>query len=349
MLSHFNKLNTQLKSVNKYPTLESQLQRFSLRGWNSALVWTLWQAWADERFFSADDRRKLDEVEPFDEWEEFALFGSHYCLVHASAKKGPVKVAGTSAPIPNISAPVETLSMRFDEWPGQKGQRRFGVAMMLSQGQEQAGQSDSTVVNVMGLGTKSRLQSCDVYTRGSHSVGRELTFGDGGPTTRVCHSLTELGDYNKVLLAGGRDSPSKPFQDCWLFDKGSNTWGRTHDLPEPLYRHSVTSLQDSGLALLVGGKGEGAATIFDGCLLYRPDAGWAGCEIVGEIKPEPVYGAVLACEAENSAGRFRGIFAGGLRDGLIVDQVLSWELDISGTRVCFCLLCKDVGTGMTNG
>lgn len=322
MLNHFNKLNTPIKSVATYPTLDSQLQRFSSRGFNSVLGWTLWQAWADERFLSAADRRKLDEVEPFDEWEEFALFASHYCIIHASTEAGAAQIAAVQPP--NASIPVEPMEMQYDECPGQKGQRRFGAAMQLP------GNGDTLlVVNVMGLGTKARLQSCDVYNQGTDGGGRELTFGEGGPATRMCHSLTDLGGDNGILLAGGRGSPSSPLKDCWLFNKSTNLWSRTQDLPLPLYRHAVASLGDSGMALLVGGKGLGAAPSSSDCHLYQPQVGWASCEIVSEVKPAAVHGAVLACQGTENAGHFGGLFAGGLQGGLINDQILSWELVVS--------------------
>ncbi|KAK0705156.1 methyltransferase-like protein [Lasiosphaeris hirsuta] len=325
MLNHFNKLNTPIKSVATYPTLDSQLQRFSSRGFNSVLGWTLWQAWADERFLSAADRRKLDEVEPFDEWEEFALFASHYCLIHASTKASTVHIAGK--PPSSASIPTKRMQVQYNECPGQKGQRRFGAAMQLPDKND-----TPLVVNVMGLGTKARLQSCDVYNQGADAGSTELTFSEGGPATRMCHTLTDLGGDNGVLLAGGRGSPSSPLKDCWLFNKSTNLWSRTQDLPLPLYRHAVTNLGGSGMALLVGGKGLGAAPLSSECLLYQPRLGWVNCEIIGEVKPAAVYGAVLAYQGAENPGQFSGLFAGGLQDGLINEQILCWDLVISGLK-----------------
>ena len=333
MLSHFRKLGTPLKSIHAYPTLDSQLQRFASQGWNSVHAWTLWQAWADETFLSVADRRRLDEVEPFDEWEEFALFGCHYCLIHARTAPGPVQIAGlsTNDPCPDASAelPAEKIKMRFDECPGQKGQRRFAASMQLPQNN-----GGYTIVNVMGLGSKSRLQSCDVYSLRSNESARQLSFHEGGPMSRMCHTLTDIDSDNCILLAGGRGSPSDPFKDCWLFDKRIRAWRRTHDLPTPLYRHSVASIQNSSFALLAGGKGSGAA-VYDGCLLYHIEEGWIDCEIIGDQRLRPVYGAALICQgvSRTSPSSFEGIFAGGLQDGTITDQILTWQLDVSNVKV----------------
>jgi tRNA wybutosine-synthesizing protein 4 len=325
MLKHFEKLNTQLKSVKTYPTVTAQHARFSSRGWDSVQVWTLWQAWADETFLSASERQALDDIEEFDEWEEFALFASHYCVVHARAGSNRTPTPTPALPS-DTSVPIQQAVLQFDECPGVRGQRRFAAAMSLSKDGTQP-----SVLNVLGLGTKSRLQSCDLFSQGTSESEGSLSFLEGGPTTRMCHSLTDLGQ-NGVLLAGGRGSPSKPLKDCWIFDKSLNAWKQTHDLPTPLYRHSVAALGDSGLALLVGGRGE--IQTFDGCLLYHPEAGWVNCEIVGH-KPTAVYGAALSCAGSRSdTASFRGLYAGGMDNGLISGQILSWEADVSDLTVC---------------
>ncbi len=327
MLSHFHKLNTQLKSVKTYPTVAHQHTRFSSRGWDSVKVWTLWQAWADETFLSASERRALGDIEQFDEWEELALFASHYCVVHARTGSDVAVASAPSLPSAN-GAPVQPLALQFDACSGIKGQRRFAAAMRLPEdGTRQS------VVNVLGLGTKARLQSCDVFSPGigDNELAASFTIQEGGPTARMCHSLTDLGN-NGVLLAGGRGSPSSPLKDCWLFDRSLNAWTQTHDLTTPLYRHSVTALGDSGLALLVGGRGETEA--FGGCLVYHPEKGWVDCEIVGD-KPAAVYGAVLTCGGKGTAGLFRGIYVGGLADGLMSDQILQWEAGVTDLQVRF--------------
>ncbi|KAK0651390.1 hypothetical protein B0T16DRAFT_403822 [Cercophora newfieldiana] len=331
MLGHFHKLNTQLKSVHDYPTLQSQLERFSSRGWGTVTAWTLWQAWADEVFLSDEERRRLDEVEPFDEWEEFAIFGSHYCVIHAKTQPGEVKIAGTRDDVNarghdsfRETLEPQALTVQLSLLSGQKGQRRFAAAMTLSA-------EEDVIVNTMGLGTKSRLQSCDVYSRGAQSKGMELSFGDGGPSTRMCHTLTDLGGDCGVLLAGGRGSPTDAFKDCWIFDKTANSWTRTHDLPTPLYRHSVASLGQPGLALLAGGRGS-TTELFGQFLLFTPEAEWITCEAVGDVKPFAVYGASLTSRGIKEDGRFHGIFAGGIRDGLVARQILAWELDVSDKK-----------------
>ncbi|KAK0741628.1 hypothetical protein B0T21DRAFT_381455 [Apiosordaria backusii] len=316
MLGHFDKLNTQLKSVEVYPTVGDQHRRFEERGWEEVKVWTLWQAWGDETFLSAEERVRLDEVEEFDEWEEFALFGSHYCVVRARTvgEKDPAPVVHSA-----VEIPAESVQTQIDETAGSRGQRRFAAAMELSNKGKQP-----EIVNVLGLGTRSRLQSCDVFTQGEASG---LTFGEGGPASRMCHSLVDLED--SVLLVGGRGSPSSPLKDCWLFDKKTNTWIRTHDLPVPLYRPAVVALGNSGTALLVNGRGK--SSTFEGCLLYHPEQGWIECDIKGTTFAAR-YGGVISVKNSNTATSSSGIYAGGLVDALFTEEVMSWELDFSDVK-----------------
>ncbi|KHE85314.1 hypothetical protein GE21DRAFT_1206658 [Neurospora crassa] len=352
MLSHFHKLNTPIKSVDVYPTVASQVERFRSRGWGSGdvRVWTLWEAWADaeDTFVNAAERRRLDEVEPFDEWEEFALFASHYCVVRARTVARDGQNKKKERGIPNgreLGLPVEKVKVRWDDVPGQRGQRRFAAGAVLTSSSPSSEKKEEVkLLNVMGLGTKSRLQNCDVYGRKKVGDADEadgtdeektavpFTFREGGPSTRMCHSLTDFGTAQ--LLVGGRASPSTPLKDCWLLEKtnGSESewaWKRTNDLPIPLYRHSVTRLGKTDMALLAGGRG--VADIFPDWLLYEPKLGWIRCEIAGDVKPTSVYGATLACLRQESDS-FSGVFTGGLSDdGLIADQLLAWNLDVSNS------------------
>ncbi|KAI1388412.1 LCM-domain-containing protein [Hypoxylon trugodes] len=325
MLSHFEKLKTPLKSVFTYPDLYSQRQRFASRGWSHVDVESLWQIWSNDGWLSADERRKLDAIEPFDEWEEFALFASHYCVV--VAKTGPEqKIPGTLKGLEKLELPVVPLNTNLREYSSTRGQRRFGAAMKLKNNL-----GEEFLANAFGLGTNSRLRSYDVYTK--ESSLQDVTTGYTGPSSRMCHTITDLGEYGN-LLVGGRTSPSSALRDCWLFDKKANKWQRVDDLPIPLYRHSITRLGRSNMALSIGGK-SGPSDIFGGCLLYRPDPGWIECKIEGS-NYRPVFGALLVSfqEAARSATsndiQFHGVLSGGIpRDGVVINQILRWVVSFS--------------------
>ncbi|KAI1076489.1 LCM-domain-containing protein [Whalleya microplaca] len=334
MLSHFEKLKTPLKSVFVYPDLQSQQDRFTSRGWSQVDVSDLWQIWASDEWLSADKKKKLDSIEPFDEWEELALFASHYCVVTAKATSGDAQPAPVSSKIPgNLDIPeLPSVTTCFREYPGTRGQRRFGAAMTLKNLLQ-----EDFIANTFGLGTNSRLRSYDLYASGDPL--QEIDAHHTGPSSRMCHTITDLGDHGN-LLVGGRTSPSTALRDCWLFNKGITEWQRVGDLPVPLYRHGLTRLGHSNLALLVGGKID-SLLIFKGCLLYKPRLGWIECEIAGS-EYTPVFGALCVSFPEvarinndngsltNNGIQFHGLLLGGiLQDGTIAHQILRWVLKVA--------------------
>jgi tRNA wybutosine-synthesizing protein 4 len=325
MLKHFEQLNTPLKSVYKYPHPVDQEERFLSRGWASCQSWTLWGAWADDFFLSPEEREKLDLIEPFDEWEEFALFASHYVVLHAINSGGGYPEQRASIQ-DRPTSEAFAVSMNYTAHPSNGSHRRFGGAMIIENAV-----GEPYAAHLMGTGTNGRLKTCEVYSIGEHISG--LKFGPNGPQSRLCFSLTDLGNFG-ILLSGGRHAPSRVFKDCWLLRKGTNQWEQAGDLPKPLFRHSVIRLGCSSLALLAGGRSS-ASSISEDYLLFSPESGWVKCEVSG-LHPDPTFSATLAV-ASNPTPSFKtfcGIMAGGLRrDGVLYPKVFSWELEMSEAQV----------------
>ena len=307
-----------------YPDVSTQCARFVSRGWSNVQAQSLWSAWNDDRFMSADDRRKLDEVEPFDEWEEFCLFASHYLILHAANHGKEAAVPRSPEGFP------ETLSIEatttYKPLTGHYGLRRFGAAMIVT---DTLGRT--SILNCMGLGHTTRLPSYDVYKlQGS---GGDIRVKLTGPSSRMCYSMTDLGTRG-TLLVGGRNSPSRAKNDCWLFSKDSHQWERARDLPVPLYRHAVCRLSGSAVALLIGGK-SGATAVSSAVLVFDPEKGWLTCEVHGSLIPRPVFGAMLTCSGreQESMPIFHGFLIGGISDGVIQNQILAWNLVLTDHEV----------------
>lgn len=326
MIRHFERLNTPLKSIDKYRTLSDQRNRFVERGWLKVECCSLWDAWSGDQFLSDAERHRLDSVEPFDEWEEFSLFGCHYMLLQASTSHAtPAPSDKTPTRTNSLSLPSVRARVSFSKQQGAQGPRRFGRAMIFS---DVLGRH--LIADVLGMGSNGRLRSIDLYTPDGKSQGAILR-AVSGPSGRVCHSLTDLGEHS-TLLAGGRTSPSSPMADAWIFEKASRNWRRlrgAHELPVPLYRHTVVRLGHSSMVLVFGGK-TGPCAIFDGYLLYHPDRGWTRCRVAGSPVPTPVFGALAFCSsrAPRGSAKFSGVYAGGIGEGgTIQEQLLLWELD----------------------
>lgn len=335
MIDHFDKIKTPLRSISRYPTKKSQEIRFLDTGWASVRAWTLWEAWSDEFFFSAAERSRLDQVEPFDEWEEFQMFSAHYCVLWASNVSTSRAVAAKEDTVDRTD-----VSISYTEVKKGRGCRRFGGLLAVK---DVMGRR--FLVNVLGAAQTGRKTSYDVYGEGAQPS--LLGHLPGGPSPRTNFTLTDLGDSG-YLLTGGRLSPTTPLRDSWMFQRGVNVWSRVHDLPRPLYRSSVVRLGNSSLALLAGGKFS-ESEIFDGFLVYNPQRGWRSCTITGSPRPAAVFGAILAFSGTwNTATTttFHGIITGGINSGgTINSDVFSWQLDITDIEVRSSACAAILGTG----
>ncbi len=252
MMAHFDKLQTPLRAVQQYPTITDQRKRFEDLGWSITSARNLWELWSSSEFASSTERKELDKLEPFDEWEEFALFGCHYFLLVAGTVQSSetswiprTGMTGTKVTLSSPSEPILDMEAYYEKYPRAQGCNRFATAIRIrSQSRSQDG------ISVFGgMGLTTRVNSVDEYTtdeRGS------LPFYSSGPpifpSSRMCHTFTSIGGEGG-LLVGGRTSPNNALADCWLFHKWMNLWERLDDLPVRLYRHQAVNL--GGMHVLV--------------------------------------------------------------------------------------------------
>lgn len=289
---------------------------------------SLWGLWSDDSFTPPSLRMKVDAIEPFDEWEEFALFGGHYFILVASNTK-----AGTGAP-PSIStnlaaADVDSssepasISLRSSELPADSAwtPRRFTAAFTLDEG---------AVAVHGGQGPQNRLSSISAFTRGKPKSEIE-TESILQPGARMCHTITLIGKAG-ALLVGGRASPAQALADCWLISKGK--WSAVDDIPVARYRHSAVSvglsedMSQSESILVFGGKSSDG-TVLDDWFLWTANNGWHSILVDGP-RPPARFGAAMSVSRVAQAGSTRGILLGGIGAcGTVLDDV--WEWSLSGT------------------
>ena len=140
MLRHFEKLSTPLRSVHRYPLIKDQQRRFHNAGWPLAIAHDLWKLWNMPGFLTTSQRTSLDTIEPFDEWEEFILFASHYFLLFAG-KDGILKEEGLYGVLlqeelfpsktENNKRLASTTQVTFHGSAKHSGRRRFAAALPL--------------------------------------------------------------------------------------------------------------------------------------------------------------------------------------------------------------------------
>ncbi|KAF4417189.1 Leucine carboxyl methyltransferase 2 [Fusarium acutatum] len=302
---------------------ESQRRRFQERGWSSVDAWDLWEVWNSDLFLDSTERAALDDVEPFDEWEEFVLFSRHYVVLHAAAYHRDERGAGQCGQVGQVGVSNKYVKANVTSL-GSLGapKRRFGAPLIAC-----SPEGDKYLINALGMGIKARLDSCDIYSLQQDSIALEIS--PAGPTARLCHATVDIGHLG-TLLIGGRASPSKALNDCWIFKKDSNRWEKTFDLPTPLFRHCAVHLPGSSLALVLGGK-TGPSEISPDYYVFHPVKGWLKCSVTG-AKPSSTFGtlAVASPSPRSKYSTFQGLMAGGIsKYGKINEQAYFWTINVS--------------------
>jgi tRNA wybutosine-synthesizing protein 4 len=343
MLRHFNTLNTPLKSINRYPGLKDQEVRFTNAGWASVTARSLWDLWSDPRFITARERTSLNAIEVFDEWEEYALFATHYLLLVASntlrgnafhnfveatslGSADSFRIASAddsplgASELVRVSVDSRELALVSEAVDQErKIARRFGVLY-------QSGMDNFCYHG--GYGERTRLKTADLYVS-----KRGMPVSDLPPPltmdARMCHTVTSFPetpetDHVDHLIVGGRSSPDHAHPDCWY--QRNHVWERVEDLPKPLFRHCATSVTDAQgrKAVLVYGGKSNNCSVMNEWLLWRNDSGWTKLTCT-ENRLTPRFGAAMS-----SDGADRGILLGGMaEDGTILPEYWRWSLDFT--------------------
>ena len=329
MLKHFQKLGTPLRCVQSYPGTHSQIQRFYGAGFEHMTWRNLWELWGDPRFLSPSQRLALDKVEPFDEWEEFALFAAHYFLL--TARKGPldhekVRRKSNASSASDVSARTasprrgenQLFGLTYVDNPSGTGRSRHGAAFALEKG--------VAIAHHGGIGPQSRTNMTDIYGPPSYSIPMSL-LPSPNIAPRLCHTITTLNNGD-VILVGGRASPSAAMKDCWI-QRGS-TWERIQDLPAPRYRHAAAPviLPGNVIGLIVFGGKDGSSKVHVDPLLWDLESGWRVLSPLGYY-PIPRHGANLL-----SLGPSHGFLFGGMRqDGIVCHGFWSWKFAIIDEKI----------------
>ncbi|KAK8249966.1 hypothetical protein IWZ00DRAFT_554024 [Phyllosticta capitalensis] len=353
MLRHFEKLHTHLKVVYEYPTPEAQTRRFVDFGWPIVKARTLWQLWGDDSFLTAEERMALDHIEPFDEWEEFALFAGHYILLVARTGPEPSKSATST------TARSEELEQQSPSWqlhlkPAPEGQqdpplRRFGAACSL----------ESVIIHHGGHGAQTRLPSFDEYCYISGEHLETATLEASLPL--MCHTMTPL-NATEVFIVGGRTSPNRAQDACYVVERGYED-GLIKDtlkaaLPEPRYRHCAVPVSlGPGLGrrakhgVLVFGGRTSSTEVLSSWLFWTADSGWIPVEVeldagTSSSAPGPRFGASMYAVDDEGT---KGVLMGGMSpDGLVLNDVWWWEFSFNKDENKCSIRCSSLRSGAAN-
>ena len=328
MLAHFRKFQTPLNAVKAYSSQAAQQVRFQNLGWVGVSARNLWELWGSLDFLQPAERNALDAIEPFDEYEEFALFGCHYVLLvaeNAASSNGRMtSPQSIKTPATKHASVYESENIHFHasfaRYPKAKGYKRFAAALSI----RSPDPTYDMIGNFAGMELNSRSNAIDVYSLAS--LGAQSYYAvtsSSGPQGRMCHTITDLGDTG-ALLVGGRTSPDTALADCWLYNRWLNIFERVDNLPAPRFRHFAVGVGEG--CVLVGGGKTDSQTFAEDYSLWSRRRGWIQCTVTAEERPCPTFGAIGIALPMNSPA---GIIAGGISKEDVLKQAI-WRWSISG-------------------
>ncbi|NXS91933.1 TYW4 protein, partial [Jacana jacana] len=298
MQQHFSQMNSALRSLGRYPDCEAQRRRFFEEGWSECSVMDM-----NEFFICCtpeDEQKRVQALEPFDEYEEWHLKCSHYFVLTASKGMepswtpllpsmtvprgdGPV---GTAGSIPAAACP--TLS-------GISGLRRYGHRSVLIK--------PNVILTTGGFGEEDG-RHCRV--RDFHVLMKHAGCWKAGSVRkespdkrwdgRLYHTVSCLSS-SLALVVGGRTSPSSPgLGMLWLKFPEMCSASEPEDIAMELvsvqpaaepaalrWRHSATEVTFKGeeFLLLYGGRSAVEPVLGDWCFLHTRDLSLAAIPVEG--------------------------------------------------------------------
>lgn len=231
MLYHFSHLRSPLQCVETYSTKEKQTERFR-QYFPDVEIRDLFECWNE--LVSRDKKKAVDEVEAFDEWEEFIVFCQHYVVIHATnSTKLAFRKHHEKDDITGFNEDVTLQHQELDL------ELKFPAAS----------ETDGGCIVYGGMWQSRTNETLQIDNDGNKSV---LQISEG-PSPRMCHTLTNAQN-GTLVLTGGRGRPGLAFDDIWTFHIESKKWTKTGTLHSAMYRHSAICTEPG--KVLVFGEGQ---------------------------------------------------------------------------------------------
>lgn len=311
MINHFkDSVGAPLFATEAFPTRQSQIQRFMGEGWPLVRCPTLNFFYYDT--LPEEEKRRVENVEPFDEFEEWHLMCSHYIVLAAFkgicqdvceellSQRNAKGIHDDSSLLENVKCTVRVM----DVVPSRDKLKRLGhAATPLSNGAV-------LITGGFGLenGKHQRLDGIQLLRTVEGNLHCADILPDSERTLggRMFHTATRLNDTD-ILIYGGRTSPSNPCKETILIslDNKDETkllhctngdvtsrpsykytiYSCQGDIPEPRWRHTAThvTLPDGSENLLIfGGRTSSCLALGDCYLLNIKSKTWNKIFIKGD-------------------------------------------------------------------
>ncbi|KAK9510319.1 hypothetical protein O3M35_005125 [Rhynocoris fuscipes] len=273
MISHFNKIQSPIKSVQIYKTLGAQIQRYLSCGWNWCRGVSALQMLYSLR--SASSLWNTLKREPFDEFEEWHLKCCHYALIIASNAENS---SLWNTYLPNITSQNSYIEFQTYSWKEIPNMvvERFGHSCSLIT------ETDCLIIGGFGNEDKkhSRISTVLHLSFENFSV-RTMDIlnveNESKPVWNCMYSTCTKISHDKFIIYGGRASPLKPVNSkpwiCllnWMEEdkvgnilpvlQGPTSTGEQE--PSPRWRHSAVLIKPNKI-LIFGGLTIGLKVLGD--------------------------------------------------------------------------------------
>ncbi|XP_058915351.1 tRNA wybutosine-synthesizing protein 4 [Kogia breviceps] len=322
MQQHFRQLNSPLHGLDRFPDAEAQQQRFLQAGWTACRAMDMNEFY--HSFLPAEERRRVENLETFDEFEEWHLKCAHYFILAASRGDAlsQTLVFPPSETFPRIDPASPSGAFPASVVTGDSqgpDLKRYGHASVLL--------SPGLILSAGGFGEQEG-RHCRV--RKFHLLSRYCDFewkgnqicssGTGAQWDgRLYHTMTRLSD-TQVLVLGGRLSPVTPALGILqlLFCKSEDNnpedlnvtvtkVGPEEDSTLSCWRHSTTevSYENQRYLFVYGGRSVAEPVLSDWHFLHVGTMAWVRIPVEGEV-PEGRH-SHSACSCQGGA-----LIAGGL-------------------------------------
>uniref|UniRef100_A0A8B9L0D3 tRNA wybutosine-synthesizing protein 4 n=1 Tax=Astyanax mexicanus TaxID=7994 RepID=A0A8B9L0D3_ASTMX len=286
MQNHFLKLNSKIHALCQYPDTSAQTKRFLQQGWEKCTCLDMNQFYFS--LLSQDEQERVENMEPFDEFEEWHQKCSHYFIL--SASKGSLTSSALleppkESPVPWMVPKLEDFSIEALPLAGAPCVEAVGMASSVLE--------PGLLLLSGGFGRGGRDTAAMVLIREQTEWTRATVELEGDKGVRLYHTLTSVPGWGAVVT-GGRTSPLNPIDSVLkvthhLSDQPDSRTVLlsvekmvcTGQAPKPRWRHTATLLNHKGKNYLFvfGGRTEKEPVLGDAHFLCLEDQHWTDARV----------------------------------------------------------------------